>query len=255
MATSAHETSPTEGDTHHAAVRLPPADPNDRQAIVGPATRACPSRDVPVRRPTSDTSAVLACSADAAGQGWFERHVPSLSLAATPARRTREPSAHQTGPSPSQTRVGGQRKVAPAGITVAAASSAMKGKRYLQRLVYRVTSAMNCPYGSGKAENLRHPWTAPVVMQTHPSGHYERRSRPFYLRSSRQKICPAASYALTIRVLSRNTIVYRHFRYLVRKRRKTRGNLRRLSAATASRGRLCERTRYFYRAWFRQSLP
>jgi len=115
------------GDTHHAAVRLPPAPPSERHVITGPVTRACPSFDVPVRRPTRATNAAFACSAVAAGQGWLERQVPFVSRAATPASRIRGPSSHQTGPSPSHTRVGVQWKVVPAG-TMAAASIRINGK-------------------------------------------------------------------------------------------------------------------------------
>jgi len=60
VATSAQERSLIRGDMHHAAVRFPPAPPSDRQVMVGPVTSACPSRDVPVLRPTSETSAALA---------------------------------------------------------------------------------------------------------------------------------------------------------------------------------------------------
>ena len=60
MATSAQERSPIRGDVHHAAVRFPPALPSDRQVMVSPVTSACPSRDEPVLRPTSETRADFA---------------------------------------------------------------------------------------------------------------------------------------------------------------------------------------------------
>ena len=58
------------------------------------------------------------------GQGIAIPHgkVPSISRAAIPAMRKRGPSAHQTGPSPSQTWVGVQVKVCPAATTDAARS-------------------------------------------------------------------------------------------------------------------------------------
>lgn len=115
--------SPPIGDTHQAAVRFPPAEPSDRQCMVGPATSKCPSPLCPVARPRSLTSASRDTTAFARGQGWFSRHVPSISRAAIPARRMRGPSAHQIGPSPSQTRIGVQAKDSPAGTIVAGRKS------------------------------------------------------------------------------------------------------------------------------------
>lgn len=120
MRTIAQERSPLRGDVHHAAVRPPPADPFEMQLRVGPETRVCPSRALPVARPTSATSAFFASSAVARGHGWFGRQLPSLSRAAIPATRMRGPSSHQMGPSPSQTRVGVHANVPPAGITTEA---------------------------------------------------------------------------------------------------------------------------------------
>jgi hypothetical protein len=70
------------------------------------------------------TKRSLASAASTVGQGWFDRHEPSISRAATPATRTFGPSAHQTGPSPSQTAVGVHLNVSPAGTTCACASDA-----------------------------------------------------------------------------------------------------------------------------------
>jgi len=49
------------------------------------------------------------------GHGWPGEQDPSSSRAAIPDSRSLGPSAHQTGPSPSQTWVGVQVKVCPAG--------------------------------------------------------------------------------------------------------------------------------------------
>lgn len=124
--TIAQFTSPLLGETHHAAVRLPPPDPFETQRIVGPSTRICPCELVPVGRPTSRTSASLASKGSAEGQGCPSLQVPSNSRAAIPERRTRGPSAHQTGPSPSHTWVGVQAKVCPDGTTGTLASRSAK---------------------------------------------------------------------------------------------------------------------------------
>src|SRR3546814_13923867 len=113
----AHDTSPSIGEVYQAAVLVPPALPSERHESVGPLTNTWPSRLVPVGLPTISTKASRAACAGASGHGWFDRHVPSLSRAAMPARRMRGPSAHQTGPSPSQTRVGVHKNVWPAGTT------------------------------------------------------------------------------------------------------------------------------------------
>lgn len=63
--------------------------------------------------PISPAKASLATCPDALGHGWPGLHVPSISRAAMPARRIFGPSAHQIGPSPSQTRVGVQVNDAP----------------------------------------------------------------------------------------------------------------------------------------------
>lgn len=121
--TIAQDRSPPIGERHQAAVRLPTPSPSDRQRIVGPLTSTWPSRLLPVGRPTSRTSASLASTAPAAGQGWLSRQLPSISRAAMPERRIRGPSAHQIGPSPSQTRVGVQSNDWPAGTIEAARNS------------------------------------------------------------------------------------------------------------------------------------
>lgn len=109
--------SPPLGETHQAAVLLPTPDPTEVQRIAGPRTRIWPCGPTPMGSPISCTRASLAASAEESGQGWFALHVPSISRAAMPERRMRGPSAHQTGPSPSQTWVGVQVKVWPAGTT------------------------------------------------------------------------------------------------------------------------------------------
>ena len=101
-----HDISPDCGERQKAAVRLPPAPPSDIQFMRGPSTRICPSRETPVGRPIRATKASRAATGSASGQGWPTLHDPSISLAAMPESRTCGPSAHQTGPSPSQTRMG-----------------------------------------------------------------------------------------------------------------------------------------------------
>lgn len=76
----------------------------------------CPSGIVPRGPPRILTSLSRASIASTAGQGWFARHDPSISRAATPAIRTLGPSAHHIGPSPSHTAVGVQANVRPAGM-------------------------------------------------------------------------------------------------------------------------------------------
>jgi hypothetical protein len=114
-----------------APVRLPPADPVDTQRMGPLATMTWPVGVVPRGPPRISTSASRAAIALASGQGWFVRHVPSISRAAIPEIRRRGPSAHQTGPSPSQTRVGVQVKVCPA-ATIEAARARSMGPRLLQ---------------------------------------------------------------------------------------------------------------------------
>lgn len=105
--------------------------------MAGPRTRICPSGLKPVASPISRTSASRASLGSASGQGWPSRQLPSISRAAMPASRTRGPSAHHTGPSPSQTRTGVQVKVSPAGTIAAARSASI--------------------IGPGKAHSLRRP--------------------------------------------------------------------------------------------------
>lgn len=122
--TIAHERSPVIRERHQAAVRDPPADPSETHTSVGPRTRACPSDDRPCAPPSKATSAALAAPPVAGGQGWFGLQVSSTSRAAMPASRTRGPSAHQIGPSPSQTLVGVHVKLVPAETAVGRAALA-----------------------------------------------------------------------------------------------------------------------------------
>lgn len=87
---------PWRGDTHQAAVRLPPADPSERHRKGGPLTRTCPCRPTPVRVPNRSTSASRAAIRLAAGQGCPDRQLPSSSRAAIPASLNRGSSRHQT---------------------------------------------------------------------------------------------------------------------------------------------------------------
>src|SRR3546814_17668963 len=73
----AHDTSPSIGEVHQAAVLVPPALPSERHESVGPLTTTWPSRLVPVGLPPTSTKASRAACAGASGHGWFARHVPS----------------------------------------------------------------------------------------------------------------------------------------------------------------------------------
>lgn len=124
--TIAHDRSPPMVDLHQAAVRLPLALPSERQRMVGPATYTWPSGLLPVGLPIKRTNASRDALGPVLGHGWCWRQLPSVSLVAIPARRTRGPSAHQIGPSPSQTRMGVQLKVLPLGTTATAARMIME---------------------------------------------------------------------------------------------------------------------------------
>ena len=116
----AQERSAPDENRHQAVVLLPPADPSDWQNSRGPVTAMWPVELVPRGPPSNWIRATRASIAVAAGHGWFERQVPSISRAAIPPKRRCGPSAHQIGPSPSQTWVGVQVKVLPAETTAAA---------------------------------------------------------------------------------------------------------------------------------------
>jgi len=109
----AHETSPDCGDTHHAPVRLPPADPVEMQRMVGPLTSTCPCLPSPMGVPNKATSASRDACGSAEGHGCPGEQDPSSSRAAIPASLRRGPSSHHTGPSPSQTAVGVHAKACP----------------------------------------------------------------------------------------------------------------------------------------------
>ena len=113
MASIAQDRSRPLASLHQAAVLFPPAEPADMQRMGAAWTLMCPVRNVPRPPPNRPTRALRAAVADAAGHGWPLRQEPSISLAAMPDRRTRGPSAHQIGPSPSQTAVGVQVKSVP----------------------------------------------------------------------------------------------------------------------------------------------
>lgn len=117
-------------EVHQAAVRLPPAEPSERHFSRGPATLTCPVGNLPVAPPSTSTSTSRAPIPPMPGQGWLGRHMPSISLAATPASRMRGPSAHHIGPSPSHTAVGVQVKVCPAATM---ASTAIIRSRFHRR--------------------------------------------------------------------------------------------------------------------------
>lgn len=115
--------SPASGETHQEAVRLPPAEPSERQLSVGPTTRICPCLLTPEGAPSNATKASLASSALALGHGCPGEQVPSISRAAMPDNLNLGPSWHQIGPSPSHTCVGVQAKVWPFGMIGTSASA------------------------------------------------------------------------------------------------------------------------------------
>jgi hypothetical protein len=106
---------------HHAAVRVPLADPVERQCIAGAKTLTCPFCKGPLAPPIRATKCARASTPLASGQGWPDRHEPSISRAAIPERRTFAPSLHQIGPSPSHTATGVQTNRVPAATTTASA--------------------------------------------------------------------------------------------------------------------------------------
>lgn len=130
------------GETHQAAVLLPPAEPSDTQLIVGERTRTWPVPSLPFGPPSSATSRSRASIAPTAGQGWLLRQVPSISRAATPATRTFAPSAHQIGPSPSQTARGVHLKDEPAGM-IGLAARAVPGDGQADRISAHARLAVN----------------------------------------------------------------------------------------------------------------
>ena len=117
LSTILQDRSPDRGDTQKAPVRSRPALPTERQAIGGPFTRIWPWRATPVGCPTRRTRASRASTGLALGQGCSGLQLPSISRVAIPDSRMRGPSAHQIGPSPSQTCVGVQVNVRPAAMT------------------------------------------------------------------------------------------------------------------------------------------
>ena len=133
MRIMAQERSAPEGRRHQAAVLLPPAEPSERQVRLGPRTTTCPVEMPPRGPPIRRTSASRASIAEALGQGWLVRQVSSISRAAIPAMRTCGPSAHQTGPSPSQTWVGVQVNVCPAATIEAARMTSIRRTSLAQR--------------------------------------------------------------------------------------------------------------------------
>jgi hypothetical protein len=85
----------------------------------------CPALITPYGPPSKETKRSRASMALTEGQGWLGLHEPSISRAAIPAIRTFGPSAHQIGPSPSQTAVGVHLNVWPSGTILPAASAGL----------------------------------------------------------------------------------------------------------------------------------
>jgi len=152
----AQERSPPIGEVHHAAVRVPTPLPTDMQVIAGPATRICPCWLRPEGLPMSLTRASRASSALASGQGWLLRHAPSISRAAIPESLILGPSSHQTGPSPSQTRVGVQVNSWPAGMTMAAAQKSrdiIEGERNYSEALPTTANLAPSQIPAGRAQS------------------------------------------------------------------------------------------------------
>jgi len=84
----------------------------------------CPVLSFPFGPPSRSTRWSRAALPLALGQGWPTLHVSSISRAAIPASRIFGPSAHQIGPSPSQTAVGVQVNDDPV-VTAASAANAI----------------------------------------------------------------------------------------------------------------------------------
>jgi hypothetical protein len=91
------------------------------QVIVADRTRTCPSEVRPVGPPKSWTIRSRATTPLTGGHGCPWRQLPSISRAATPAILTFGPSAHQIGPSPSQTATGVHSNRCPEGTICASA--------------------------------------------------------------------------------------------------------------------------------------
>jgi hypothetical protein len=106
LRTIAHERSPTPSALHQAAVRFLLPEPDEWQRIGLARTRIWWVGATPLGPPSSFTKWSLAAFPLALGQGWFGLQLPSISRAAMPESLILGPSAHQMGPSPSQTCVG-----------------------------------------------------------------------------------------------------------------------------------------------------
>lgn len=83
--------SPALGETHQEATRFPPAEPSDWHMSVGPFTMICLCLLTPARAPSNAPKAARACSALTREHGWPSEQVPSISRAAMPASRSRDP--------------------------------------------------------------------------------------------------------------------------------------------------------------------
>lgn len=143
-----------------AAVRSPFPFPLLRQLNAGALTWMCPVGRCPCEPPSSATSLSRASIPFVSGQGCPSRQVSSISRVAIPASRIRGPSAHQIGPSPSQTRVGVHSNTSPSGMTVAAAkSSSIVNSCYSQpmpsRSRSRCTPYPGSPLSTGAAPAAR----------------------------------------------------------------------------------------------------
>lgn len=89
-----------------------------------------PSAVEPRAPPSNRTTRSRASVPLTGGHGWPDRQLPSISRAATPAMRIFGPSTHHIGPSPSQTAVGVQRNVRPAGMTGVEEGTSAGGRKF-----------------------------------------------------------------------------------------------------------------------------
>jgi hypothetical protein len=130
----------------------------------------CPVGAIPRAPPRRLTRPSRAATPDAPGQGWLGLQTPSISRAAMPARRIRGPSAHQMGPSPSQTCVGVHVNRTPAATRSANIAKHYEiffyreGKPSIRSTVAR--SLLSIAQGNGATLLAPDPISVPVKMRS-----------------------------------------------------------------------------------------
>jgi len=165
--------------------------PSDRHVMVADRTLMWPVARLPSTPPKSRTSRSRASVPLTVGQGWPARQLPSISRAATPAIRIFGPSAHQMGPSPSQTAIGVQANERPAGTTILyvlpLASDDPTGDAMMAIASSNDTFTRNrrrhCR-GPGAAHNLGHPASPALLRLRGPRRNCETHRRPMTLECS-----------------------------------------------------------------------